>query len=80
MSTKNETISVDILTQYISRGIELELKDKFDLVLEKLTKDLNTQKNEICAGILLNVMKMVSAQQMGETMVFTVREITPNKP
>lgn len=60
-----------LLKNYIEKGLEEEVGRMFDIKIE----ELNRKKSEICAGILLNVMKSVDMQRLGESVVFTIREI-----
>ncbi len=68
-------MDIDTIKKYIEDGIQIEVEKEFDILKEKLLKDLETKKNEICAGILLNVMKMIDIQQFQDKVVFTIREI-----
>ena len=63
------------IKKFIEEGIKKEVEKEFDIMAERMLRDLNSRKNEICSGILLDVMKMTSFQKVGETVVFTIREI-----
>jgi len=53
----------DVLTE--------EVNKKFDLMM----KELNSRKNEIVAGILLNIKKEVDIDNFGDKVTFTIKEI-----
>jgi hypothetical protein len=48
-----------------------EVNKKFDLMM----KELNSRKNEIVAGILLNIKKEVDIDNFGDKVTFTIKEI-----
>jgi hypothetical protein len=71
MALAKDTNLIDLLKDAISKSIQQSVEEEFD----KKIKELQIEKNRIVAGTLLNVMKMVDFQQMGERIIFTVREI-----
>lgn len=68
-------MDINIIKKYIEDGIQNEVEKEFDILKDNLIIELERKKNEICAGILLNVMKTVDIQQMQDRIVFTIREI-----
>lgn len=68
------TLKIDLLEgtkDYISKAIQKNIEDEFDNTM----KALNQRKNEVVAGILLNVMKTVEMQSVGDKLTVTIREI-----
>lgn len=68
------SIKIDIskeLLSSINQVLEIEMEKEFD----KAIKNLNERKREIVAGVLLNVMKTVDMQTIGERTIFTIKEI-----
>ena len=59
------------IEEAIKKGVEEEVKKEFDLSIEYLNK----RKNQICAGIVLNIMKTVNMQTLGEKMTIEIKEI-----
>lgn len=68
-------MNIDKITQYIKDGIQKEVEKEFDIMKDRLIKDFESKKNEICAGILLSVMKTVDIQRFRDQVIFTIREI-----
>lgn len=64
-----------IITNYIKDGIQKEVEKEFDIMKNRLIKDFEIKKNEICAGILLSVMKTIDIQRFEDRIIFTIREI-----
>ena len=64
-------ITLEALKKYIEAGLKEEVEKQFD----EQMKVLNSRKNEVCAGILLNVMQMVEFKQLGDRIIFEIREI-----
>jgi hypothetical protein len=64
-----------LLLEYVKRGLQTEVEKEFNRLKENLIKELDSRKNQICAGILLDVMKNVEMNRMGENVTFTIREI-----
>ena len=71
MATSENNKLIDLLSKAISDNIQKDVEKEFDNKIKELEKT----KNEIVAGVLLNVMKMVDIEQFGEKIIFTIREI-----
>ncbi|MFA5397978.1 MAG: hypothetical protein WC346_18345 [Methanogenium sp.] len=68
-------MDIEKIKTYIEQGIKQEVEKEFDALKDKLIKDLEMKKNEICAGILLNIMKTIDIQNLNDRVIFTIREI-----
>lgn len=64
-------ITLASLTEYLKRGLEQEIGKEFD----EQIKVLNSRKNEICAGILLNAMSVAEFRRVEDRIIFEIREI-----
>jgi hypothetical protein len=69
------TTKIDI-TNEIAEAINNKLTEEIEKEFDKHIKELEERKNEIVAGILLNIKKTVSIDTMRENITFTIREIT----
>jgi len=68
----NATFEVkQIFEQTLKKATEKYVGEVFDEQLKKL----NERKNEIVAGIVLNITKMTDIQTIGEKTIITIREI-----
>lgn len=67
----NEHNIIEAITKSITDCVDKKVGELFD---EKI-KELNERKNEIVAGIVLNVAKNMSFERYGENITFTIREV-----
>lgn len=67
----NDGEIVEAITKSITDYVDKKVGELFD---EKI-KELNERKNEIVAGIVLNVAKNMSFERYGENITFTIREV-----
>ncbi len=65
------------IIDYIRDGINIELEKTFDKMKEDFIKDIDRRKNEICAGILMDVTKKIDIDSSRERTIFTIKEIKP---
>lgn len=60
----------------IKGAIQKHVEVEFEAFKVKLIADLESRKNEICAGIMLDLTKSVEFERMGQTVTIRIREIT----
>lgn len=70
-----DTSSDHIIVDGIKNGVQREVERAFDEHMKQLIKELERDKDTICAGIVLNIMKYVQMQTMQENVVITIRKI-----
>lgn len=70
-----EKANIEITPEFnraIGEKLEKLVGDEFDSAIKKIQE----KKNEIISGILLSVHKEVSINSIGNTVTFTIREIS----
>lgn len=71
----SKTDNQQAIVQYIHEGIQRQIEREFEIRKDEMIKDLNTRKNEICAGILMDIVKTIDIQSNLDRTVVTIREI-----
>lgn len=66
---------VDAIKSAIKRNVEAEFEEK----KKQLIRDLDLRKDEICAGILIDVMRTVDIQSFNDRVIVTIRKIEDKK-
>lgn len=66
----------DIAPEFILSAIRLRLQQETDKLVEQAKKDLIERTPEIVAGVVVDLMKMVSFQDMKERVIFTIEKST----
>lgn len=69
----------DYLVQFIQNGIEYEVKEKFEEIKKAFIEKLDKDKDQVCAGIALNVMGMVDISRSGQNVMITIKKIEDKK-
>jgi len=59
----------------IKHAIQKEIANEFEVLKKKMVEDLDYKKDQLVAGILLNVMSMVSMHSNERETVFTIRKV-----
>jgi len=62
----------------LSNLIDKRLKQEVEKEFDRHIKELNERKNEIIAGILLNIKKQISIQTLNSNVIFTIKELKTN--
>ena len=65
----------ETIKRAIKERIQSEVEEAFDLKME----ELNKRKNEIVAGVVLNIMSYVQFEIMGKRMIVEIKEIGGQK-
>lgn len=63
------------LTNILFQAVNKQLENELDKHFEEHIKQLNEKKNEIIAGVLLNIMGKVEMSKIGENYTFTIKEL-----
>lgn len=71
MKTKQE-----MFEKYIRDGLEKEVGIVFDEKMKILLQELNSRKNEIVCGLVLNIMKTIEYDMVGQTLRIHIKEIS----
>ena len=71
MKTKQE-----MFEKYIRDGLEKEVGIVFDEKMKILLQELNSRKNEIVSGLVLNIMKTIDYDMFGQTLRIHIKEIS----
>lgn len=62
----------DKILDYIQRAIQEEAELEFEHAKEEMIKRLDAKKDEVIAGITLNIMKRIRMETMTNELVITV--------
>lgn len=68
-------VNEDFVEKAIKQEIDREVAIRFEALKVELLEKLDRDKDTICAGIVLNVVKYVEVQTIGEKVVITIRKI-----
>lgn len=63
------------ITNAIRDQVAREVAADFEALKNKMIEDLDRRKDEICSGVVLNVMKYVQMQTINENLVITIKKI-----
>lgn len=72
---KDSKRTIDWLLKAIKEKVQNEVETVYDEKMKELIKQLNSEKNQIVSGILLDVMKTIKFEQRSEDIVFIIKEI-----
>ena len=75
----NTSIKFD-LSAAIHKEINTILIEQISAEWDRKIRDLNLMKNEVVAGIVLNMTKRIDMQTLGGNLVITIKEISNDKP
>lgn len=59
----------------VKEAMQVHVEKEFDLMKSKMLNDLESRKNEICAGIMIDLTKSVDFERMGHTVTIRIKEI-----
>lgn len=68
-----------LITDAVKKAVKYEIEQEYDRNVKELTERLEKQKDIIVSGVLLNLMKHVKMETMGQELVVTIRKLdTPS--
>ena len=70
-----ESNNIQLIEQVVQNGIKVEVGKAFEEHKKQMLEKLDKDKDAIIAGILIDVMKLVEIESMGNKIVFTIRKI-----
>lgn len=73
MITKFDT--TDFFLEALHKGIEMVAEEEFERAKEDMVKRLEARKDEVVAGITINLMETVDINTMKDRLVITVRSV-----
>lgn len=77
MSTIQQNTFGDQIEGVIKKALQSEVEREFDALKKNLVEDLERRKNEICAGIMIGLMKTVEFEVARDRVTIVIKEIKP---
>ena len=71
----NKANDTDLIGNAIKQAVQRDTEQAYDDMKKKLIEDLDREKDTIVAGVVLNVMKLVNYETVGQNLVITVKKI-----
>jgi len=75
MTGENDKLFGTDITNFISAAIKKEVERRFDEIKDEFIKEIDREKDKICAGILLNVMGTINVDSMRNQVTITIKKI-----
>jgi len=72
------TLNEKTLLESIKAAIEKELDAEYDNIRKEFLEKLEKRKNEIIAGMLVNLTKNINVQSINENLIVTIKEVNTN--
>lgn len=67
------------IAEYIKVGIQAKVIETFENLKIEFLKDLDSRKNTICAGILIDITKQIDFVTQQDRTVITIRNLTKDE-